>query len=133
VADNRKLVARFYDEVLNAKRTEILDEIVAPDFAEHGTPPIPPGIDAFRGFVHQVVETFPDFEFTVDDWIVDGDRVVVRGSASGTHGRAFLGFEPTGTRVAWTAIHIWRVADGKLAERWSEANVLGIIEQLRNA
>lgn len=127
------LVARFYDEVLNQGRLDLLGELIADDFVEHGTPPIPPGSDGFRSFVARVGEAFPDFHFGVDDWIVGGDRVVVRGSAAGTHQGEFLGYAPTGKRVSWTAIHIWRVADGRLAERWSEADVLDIVEQLRTS
>jgi predicted ester cyclase len=131
--DNRKLVARFYDEVLNQGQVELLDELAARDFVEHGTPPLPPGLDGFKEFVGQVVERFPDFHFTVHEWIVEGDRVVVRGSAAGTHSGPFLGIEATGRRVTWTAIHIWRIADGRLAERWSEADVLGIVRQLKES
>jgi predicted ester cyclase len=126
----RELVARFYDEVLNQKRLAVVDELIAGDFAEHGTPPLPPGIDGFREFVRGVIAAFPDFEFTVHDWVVEGDLVAARCSARGTHLGKFLGFAATGRQVSWTAIHIWRIVDGRLAERWSEADVLGITEQL---
>jgi steroid delta-isomerase-like uncharacterized protein len=126
----RELVARFYDEVLNQKHLAVVDELVADDFVEHGTPPLPPGIDGFREFVGGVIAAFPDFEFTVHDWVVEGDLVVARCSARGTHQGEFLGFVATGRQVSWTAIHIWRIVDGRLAERWSEADVLGITKQL---
>jgi predicted ester cyclase len=129
---HRDLVARFYDEVLNQQRLEILDELLAPDFVEHGTPPIE-GLDGFRSFVSGLLEALPDFRFTVHDWILQGDRVVARCAAAGTHRGELFGFAPTGKPVTWTAIHIWRVADGRLAERWSEADVLGIVEQLKGA
>jgi steroid delta-isomerase-like uncharacterized protein len=132
-ASGRELVARFYDEVLNQKRIEVLDALVADDFVEHGSPPLPPGIEGFRAFIGQVIDTFPDFEFLVHDWIVEGDRVVARCSAKGTHSGEFLGVPATGRQIAWTAIHVWRVADGRLAERWSEADVLGIQEQLQGS
>lgn len=128
---NRAIVARFYDEVLNEGRLNLLDELLAPDFVEHGSPPIPPGIEGFRAFVTRIGSAFEDFTFTVEDWIATGDRVVARGAAAGTHRGDFLGFAATGRRVTWTAIHIWRVADGRLAERWAEADVFGIVEQLR--
>jgi len=130
MADPRQLVARFYDEVVNDKRLEALDELVAPHFVEHGTPPIS-GIEAFRGFLGGLAAGFPDIRLTVDDWIVAGDQVVARCSVRGTHRGEFLGYAPTGKPVSWTSIHIWRLEGERLAERWSEADLLGITEQLQ--
>ncbi len=56
---------------------------------------------------------------------------MARCSAAGTHRGELFGFAPTGNRVTWTAIHIWRIVDGRLAERWSEADLLGIVGQLK--
>lgn len=126
----RDIVATFYDEVLNGKQLERFDALVAPDFVEHGTPPME-GREAFRAFVAGLLAALPDFRFEVDDWIIEGDRVVARCSAAGTHLGELLGFAPTGNRATWTAIHIWRIVDGRLAERWSEADLLGIVEQLK--
>jgi predicted ester cyclase len=128
----RALVARFYDEVLNHKRLDVIDEVIAPDFIEHGSPPVV-GRDGFRAFVSGLVEALPDFEFTVNDWIVEGDRVAARCAASGTHRGELWGFAATGRRVRWTAIHIWRIADGRLVERWSEVDLQGIVDQLKGS
>jgi steroid delta-isomerase-like uncharacterized protein len=130
VGEPRELAARFYHEVLNAKRLEALDELIAEDFVEHGRPPVH-GLDGFRSFVGGLLGALPDFEFRVHDWIEQGDRVVARCEAMGTHRGELFGFPATGKLVTWTAIHIWRGADGRLVERWSEADVLGIIEQLK--
>lgn len=130
MADPRSIVARFYDEVLNGKRLDLLDEIAASDFVEHGTPPIT-GVEGFRGFLAELAGGLPDVQLTVHDWIVDGDRVVARCVVTGTHRGELFGYAPTGKPITWTAIHIWRVHDGRLAERWSEADVFGIFEQLK--
>lgn len=126
----RDLVARFYAEVINGKRLDALDELVTEDFTEHGTPPTS-GRDGFRGFLQGLAQGLPDIELYVDDWIVEGERVVARCRVSGTHRGEFLGYPPTGRRVDWNAIHIWRVREGRLAERWSQADLLGIVEQLK--
>lgn len=129
----QQLVRRFYDEVLNGKHPEALDDILTDDFVEHGTPPIELGIAGFRDFLAGLAGAFPDITLHVDDWIVEGDRVVARVTVRGTHlGEAF-GFPATGRPVRWTAIHIWRVRGGRLAERWSEADVRGILSQLEGA
>lgn len=129
---NRALVARFYDEVISGGRVEVLDELLVPDFVEHGAPPdLPPGRDGFRAFVLMLRGAFPDLRWSVEDWIVAGDRVVARGRGRGTHQGEFFGAPATGRSVAWSAIHIFRVQDGQLVERWSEADVLGLMEQLK--
>lgn len=127
--DPQAVVARFYEEVLNGKRLELLEELFASDFVEHGSPPIV-GVDGFREFLVMLATGLPDVTLAVDDWIVQDDRVVARCRVSGTHQGELFGHAATGRRVTWTAIHIWRVADGRLAERWSEADVHGILQQL---
>ncbi|MGH2382419.1 MAG: ester cyclase [Candidatus Limnocylindria bacterium] len=126
----RDHVAQFYSEVINGQQLDALDRLVAEDFVDHGTPPTT-GRDGFRGFLSGRVEGLPNVELHVDDWIVEGDRVVARCRVSGTHRGEFLGYAPTGRRVEWTAIHIWRVSEGRLAERWSQADMLRIVEQLK--
>lgn len=127
---DRQLVARFYADVINAKRLDVLDELVADDFIEHGSPPTT-GRDGFRAFLADLVEGLPDVELSVEDWIVEGDRVVARCLVNGTHRGELFGYAPTERRIGWSAIHIWRVVGGRLAERWSEANLFAIFEQLK--
>jgi steroid delta-isomerase-like uncharacterized protein len=128
----RDLVARFYDEVLNQQQLDVMEQLFDPDFVEHGTPPVT-GLEGFRSFIRGLVEGLPDVHLTVADWIAEGDRVVARCSVTGTHHGEFLGFPPTGKPISWTSIHIWRVANGRLLERWSEADVLGIVEQVKGS
>jgi steroid delta-isomerase-like uncharacterized protein len=128
----RQLVARFYEDVLNGKRLELLDELITDDFNEHGKPPLA-GREAFRAFLEGLAAGLPDVELEVDDWIVADDRVVARCRVSGTHRGELFGYPATGRRIGWTAIHIWRLADGHLADRWSEADLFGIMEQLKGS
>jgi steroid delta-isomerase-like uncharacterized protein len=124
------LVARFYDEVLNQQQLDVMEQLFDPDFVEHATPAVM-GLEGFRSFIRGLAEGLPDVHLTVADWIAEGDRVVARCSVTGTHNGEFLGFPPTGKPISWTSIHIWRVANGRLVERWSEADVLGLVEQMK--
>lgn len=131
---NRALVQRFYDEVISGGNMAALDELVADDFIEHGAPSsLPPGREGFRLFVGGLRSAFPDFRWTVDDLIVAGDKVVARGRGRGTHQGEFMGVPGTGKPAEWTAIHIFRVADGRLRERWAELDVTGLAERLSAA
>jgi steroid delta-isomerase-like uncharacterized protein len=129
--ENRALVERFYEEVISGGNVDALDELMAPDFIEHGASPgAPGGREGFRQFVGRLRSAFPDFRWSVEDWIVAGDKVVARGRGKGTHRGNFLGMPPTGRPAEWTAIHIFRVEDGRLAERWSEVDIGGLMERL---
>ena len=73
---------------------------------------------------------FPDVHAAVQDLIADGDRVIERTQTSATHTGEFNGISPTGKQVGWTEIHIYRLEDGKIAEQWSEIDLLGLLVQL---
>ena len=73
---------------------------------------------------------FPRYEVIVEDMIAKGDKVVVRGTASGTHQGEFLGIPPTGKTWSITAILIYRIAGGKIVEFWGNADMLTLMQQL---
>lgn len=130
---NRALVQRFYDEVISGGNIDALDELMADDFVEHNAGDLPPGRDGFKLFASALRNAFPDFRWTVDDWIVAGDRVAARGRGRGTHRGEFLGVPGTGRPAEWTAIHIFAIRDGRLAERWAEVDAGGLAERLKAA
>jgi len=127
----RALVERFYEKVISGGNIDALDELMAEDFVEHNAPPgLPAGRAGFKLFVEALRTGFPDFRWTVHDWIVAGDRVVARGEGSGTHAGEFMGAPGSGRAQSWTAIHIFRVDDGLLRERWSEVDIGGLHDRL---
>jgi hypothetical protein len=73
---------------------------------------------------------FPDLHIDVEDMIAEGDKVVARVTASGTHQGEFMGIAPTGNRVEFSAIDIARIAEGKIVEHWSNSDQLGMMQQL---
>jgi predicted ester cyclase len=109
---------------------------IAPDYAEHVLPPgYPPGIEGLRQFVTQFRAGMPDVFYTVDhltsdDVVGEGDRVVQRLIARGTHTGDLFGIPATGNEVRWTEIHIGRYADNRLVEHWGNVDVLGIFQQM---
>ncbi len=74
---------------------------------------------------------FPDVVVTEQDLIVTANKVVERSSAKATHRGEFMGNPATGKPVAWTEIHIYRIADGKIAEHWVELALLQMFMQTR--
>lgn len=129
---NTMLVRRAIEEVWNGGNYANLGDYVAEDIVIHASPPGEEihgrkGIIQFYGALRAA---FPDLHFTIEDQIADGDRVVTRWSASGTHNGEFQGISPTGKTVRITGIDIDRFAGGKVVECWPEANELGLLQQL---
>lgn len=75
-------------------------------------------------------KAFPDYHVTVEDQIAEGERVVTRWTCHGTHEGEFQGMPPTGKKMAMSEITIFRIANGKLVEGWSNLDMLGALQQL---
>ena len=103
-----------------------------PDYQDHNAPPpgLPSGIEGDRLFFRMLFNAFPDLEVTTEDLIAEDDRVVERLMLRGTHKGAFMGAQPTGKRVTWSFINIYRLTDGKVVELWSEGDHLGLMQQI---
>ena len=108
-----------------------LDELIAPDVVDHN--PIPdqaPGRDGFKQWMAAARTAFPDMRGTVDDVLAEGDRVAARMTWYGTHRGDFMGVEPTGNRVSFSAFHLVRFSQGRAVEWWGTADLLGALQQL---
>jgi predicted ester cyclase len=105
----------------------------AESFVDHSAAGRPPDRGGFWAGAVGWLAAFPDLAVTADDLIASPVRglVTVRWSAAGTHRGPFLGFAPTGRRVAFTGIEIIRIDGGRVVERWGEWNGAEIVEQLR--
>ena len=127
---NKALVTRYYDEVLNQRDLAALDDLLAPDFASW----LPDGAKLGRAEYRRAVlashQAFPDLVVEVLDQLAEGDKVATRWRASGTHRGPFAGIPATGRPVTITAMHLHRVADGKLTEHWEEIDLLRLLRQL---
>lgn len=129
--NNKALVSRYIEEFKNRTNHAIVDELMADDFTHHFTDPrLPPGREALKALGMVVATGFPDVQVTVEDLLADGNKVVERTTARGTHKGEFNGVPATGRSVAWTEIHIYDVKDGKITELWSEIDMLNLMMQI---
>ncbi|MDO8485910.1 MAG: ester cyclase [Candidatus Limnocylindrales bacterium] len=127
---NKVLARRVFEEVLNGRNLDLLDELAAPDYIEHS--PLPgqgTGIDGIRDRYTMLFKAF-DFVFSVDDVIAEDDKVVLRWTQTGTHVGPLFGMPATNRSSRTTGIEIWRVENGKLAEHWDVVDVFGQFMQL---
>jgi predicted ester cyclase len=126
--ENAAIARRWHEDVINTHDLVVLDAILAPNPAhDSATVADNPGPREVLGIL---LTGFPDVQHTVEAVITEGDLVVIRYRATGTHAGEFQGYAPTGKRVSWTGINIYRVECGHIAEIWSEVDALGRIAQL---
>jgi steroid delta-isomerase-like uncharacterized protein len=129
---NKTLVRRAVEEVWNRGNYAVVNELVASDIVVHASTPDGEihGPEGVKQFYATLRRAFPDIHFTIEDQIAEGDRVVTRWTARGTHRGEFNGIPPTGKQGAISGIDIDRIADGKVVECWPNADELDLLQQL---
>jgi predicted SnoaL-like aldol condensation-catalyzing enzyme len=122
------IVKRFIDEIFVAGRPEAVDELVTPDFTSHGLPGSGP--EVMKAAIGRVSQALTDSTMEIQDTVMEGDRVAVRLVASALQSGPFMGMPPSGKRYTIEEIHIFRIADGRVAEHWHQFDGLGMLRQL---
>jgi predicted ester cyclase len=115
---------------MDEQDNDAIREFVAQDLSVvfGSNPPI--GVDEWLGFSGMMYAAFPDGTHTFEEAFEVDDRVIVRGSFSGTHEGDFMGIPATGNEISVTFLNLDRFADGKLVEHRSEADMLGLMQQI---
>jgi predicted ester cyclase len=101
-----------------------------PSVVAHGLGPAALDLDGLKGFYEGLWEAFPGLHITVDDMVGEEDRVSWRLKVSGVHEAEFRGVPATGREVRFGAQYIFRFRDGKIVERWTNFDRLGVLVQL---
>ncbi len=131
--ENKAIARRWFEALASLEGTEkAADELLAPGFVGH-MPPFPDvhGPEGYKRFIAGTFQAYPDARFVVEDTIAEGDRVVARYTLRGTHeGTTRMGVAPTGKEVAASMISILTLADGKIVEMWTNADFLGLMQQM---
>ena len=130
VEKNRAIVRSFFEEGPSKGNMIAANELLASNFALHIPLPSAPGIQGINDVVTTCRAAFEHLNVTIEDMVAEGDMVAARFTAHGIHKGAFMGLQPTGKPITMTGIEIFRIKDGKIAELWGEANLLGLMQQL---
>jgi steroid delta-isomerase-like uncharacterized protein len=121
---------RFYEEVWNKGYLAVVDELIAADAVLHNPTTIVHGPEGLKQYVAMYRTAFPDIHFTIEDEIAEGEKVVTRWTARGTHHDSLMGIPPTGRLVSMTGIVVSYLDQGLLVESWSNFDALGMLQQL---
>lgn len=127
--DNKALIRRLFDSWINKKNISAVDEMVTPDYISHESGE-DTDADGTKLFLTGLFKSFPDVRVTIDDIVCEGDKVVVRNTWRATDTGGFAGMAPTGKSVEVSGIVIWRIEEGRAAERWAVIDYRSLIRQL---
>ena len=115
VEEMKNFVRQHFEDFVNRRQLEVADVNFAADFIDRGSdvpPGTPPGPQGAKHYVGAALDRFPDMHVSIEDIIAEADRVVVRNTWTGTD-------RVSGKHIRFSGIVIWRIKDGKLAERWA--------------
>ncbi|MGD1004625.1 MAG: ester cyclase [Methanoregulaceae archaeon] len=125
------IVRKFFEVGPSKGDLAAADALLHPEFSLHTPLPTPgPGIEAMNNVITTCRAAFHGLHVTIDDIMADGDKVTARFTARGVHNGEFMGLPPTGKPITMTGIEIFRIQEGKIAELWGEANLMGLMQQL---
>jgi predicted ester cyclase len=125
VEDNKAVIRRYFDEVVNGRRLHVVDELFAPGYGGAG-------LRVARAAAEHLQASIPDVRARIDDLIGEGDGIVVKVTCEGTHGGSFLGVPATGRSVRFEAVELARFDDqGRITgEAWHVMDTGVILRQL---
>src|SRR6266542_3702279 len=125
---NKAIVRRFYAATGDVDHAAAL---VSDDLVDHSLPPgFPQGVAGYRRLMAMADCAFSDIRVTLEDLLAEGDKITDRLTVRARHTGEFMGIPGTGKRVTITATNIHRLAEGKIAEHWGDADQLGLLQQL---
>jgi steroid delta-isomerase-like uncharacterized protein len=130
---NAALSRRWFQEVWNDRRTETIWEMMAPEGVGHMEGVEVVGPEGFRPVHAAFLDALPDLHIEVEGIVADGDEVVVRWRATGTHDGDGLGVPRTGSRVEIRGMTWHRYEGGKMVEGWDCWNHGALVSSLRDA
>jgi steroid delta-isomerase-like uncharacterized protein len=129
--ENKAAARRFYD-AWHGGDLDSLDDLIAQDVVDHDpySPHASEGLEGVKKLIAMYREAFPDVRFTIEDQVAEGDKVVTRWTATGTHEGQLMGVEPTGKTSTITGIGIDRFEDGKIVEVWGNWDTLALMQDI---
>jgi steroid delta-isomerase-like uncharacterized protein len=135
MSDQNKAVARAIFDAFNSGDLDSLDDVVAPHSVDHDpyNPFREEGREGLKKVIGMYRQAFPDLQITVDDQIAEGDKVVTRWTATGTHQGELMGSPGTGKTTVVSGIGIDRIDNGQVVEAWGYWDALGMMQQLELA
>jgi steroid delta-isomerase-like uncharacterized protein len=126
---NKKVVKTLCKTVFQKHDFSKLDEIMRDDYIQHNED-TPQGKAGFKEFFEQMFKAMPDFSYAIKKIITEGDTVMMYSTTTATHLGEWLGNPPTGNKLNFDVVDIFRIENGKIAEHWDVADTLKLFTQV---
>lgn len=126
---NKEIVSGFF-AIYNSKDYQAIHNYIAPDYYDHGLPQVRSPWDAIE-ILKIVHRAFPDLQVTIDDLIEENDKVVFRGHFTATHLGEFAGMPPSGVKIEFEALEIFKLENQKITESWGYWPMALITSQIK--
>jgi predicted ester cyclase len=131
VESNIEIAREYTRRVFNAHDPDLAAEFVTPDVKWHGgTLGTVEGVGNLVGLLRAFIGALPDLNAQEQDIVAAGDTVALRFVVEATHQGDLLGIAPTGRRVRWDAVDVYRLRDGKISEEWAADDMTAILHQV---
>jgi predicted ester cyclase len=129
---NIAIARAWHEEVINRRNPGVLQDILAPRVMHHAAGGYPDSmtVDGVAAMMNDFLVAFSDLHYAFDLFIVQGNYVVERYTATGTQDGPLGNLPPSGRRATWTGVNIFRIECGRIAEVWSEVDALTRNQQL---
>jgi steroid delta-isomerase-like uncharacterized protein len=127
---NKKIIQQLFTEGICKRNLDVIDQLVDPNFINHGIPDTQRGPEGFREIIRTFTDAFPDMDVSIESIIAEGDMVATRGKWKATHQNQFMGIPATGKSVQVCYIDFWKVVNGKCMENWVQMDFLSLMQQL---
>ena len=126
--ENKEIQRRILIEVHSPGKLDLVDELYDKDFI--GLPDMTKGTENVKKFISNLLNTFPDIKFTIEEQIAEGDKVFAQWSITGTHKGEFMGVTPTGKPISVSGVTVYKIVNGKAVQAWGMIDNLGILQQI---
>lgn len=125
--NNKVIIQQLYEEALNKRNTQTLNNLVADEFTgPHGRK----GSAGFWAPLQPLLQAFPDMQWTVEEMLAEAGKVIVRFTTHGTHTATFNGLAATGKKVTGTGIGFFELKEGKIVSAQVHTDRLGFLQEL---
>jgi steroid delta-isomerase-like uncharacterized protein len=129
---NKSIVRRWIENGWNRGNVSLIDDLYTSNVVQYdpSTPVEVKGSEALKQYVTAFLTALPDLQFTIEDLVAEGDKVVWRFSSHGTHQGLLMGIPATGRTATVTGMVLFRLENSKIAEVWVNIDTLGMLEQM---
>ena len=127
IEENKAIERRFF-EAMNQRSTAAIEQILGANFVDNTPGPgATPDLKGYKQFFATAFTAFPDFHSDIEDMVAEGDKIVTRFTARGTHKGEWAGIAPTGKKITIPGMGLHRIAGGKIVENWAYMDISALM------